>query len=74
MVPALLGSLTFQLMEGERLVSLNKAKVSEEEREREQMTLTYYNLQEYFTEYLQRCYDYAITAEVRDKDKERRKT
>lgn len=35
MVPALLGSLTFQLMEGERLVNLKKAKVSEEERERE---------------------------------------
>ena len=34
MVPALLGSLTFQLMEGERLVNLKKAKVSEEERER----------------------------------------
>lgn len=29
MVPALLGSLTFQLMEGERLVNLKKAKVRE---------------------------------------------
>ena len=44
MVPALLGSLTFQLMEGERLVNLNKAKVSEEEREREKEKETNFDL------------------------------